>query len=114
ASEAVRAPAGRAPHAHPARVPEWGVRTGKRLTRDEKKAQTRERLIDAASQVFARKGFAATSLDEVAETAGLTKGAVYSNFESKEDLVRSVLEESDRQLSNIPAAVHPEGTIEED
>src|SRR6266568_6891513 len=80
------------PDAGPFGSPEWGVPTGQRLTREEKKAQTRERLIEAAAKVFAEKGFAATSLDEVADTAGLTKGAVYSNFENKEDLVRAVLE----------------------
>jgi AcrR family transcriptional regulator len=62
-----------------------------RLTREEKKAQTRARLLDAAEVVFARRGFVAASLDEVAEEAGLTKGAVYSNFESKEDLFQAVL-----------------------
>ena len=76
------------------------MRTGQRLTREEKKAQTRERLIEAAATVFAEKGFAATSLDEVADAAGLTKGAVYSNFENKEDLVEAVLKaHQDRQNS---------------
>ena len=62
-------------------------------TRDEKKAHTRRRLLDAAAEVFARRGFAATSLDEIAEEAGFSKGAVYSNFASKEDLFLSVLDE---------------------
>jgi AcrR family transcriptional regulator len=92
------------------------VPTARRLTREEKKAQTRERLIEAAAQVFARKGFAATSVDEVAETAGLTKGAVYSNFDSKEELVRAVLEERlQMRLYGIPDTVPRQGgTIEED
>jgi AcrR family transcriptional regulator len=86
-----------------------------RLTREEKKAQTRERLVDAASRVFARQGFAATTLDEVAEEAGLTKGAVYSNFDSKEDLVRAVLDERlERQLLAIPRDVQPGASTEED
>jgi AcrR family transcriptional regulator len=67
--------------------------TPERLTREEKKARTRAQLIDAAATVFARRGFVAASLDEVAEEAGLTKGAVYSNFDSKEDLFEAVLEE---------------------
>jgi AcrR family transcriptional regulator len=98
------------PHAGAARVPEWGVPAGERLTREEKKAQTRERLLDAASKVFARKGFAATSLDEVAEEAGVTKGAVYSNFSSKEDLVRAVLDERLEQRFRELADEVPEGT----
>jgi AcrR family transcriptional regulator len=64
-----------------------------RLTREEKKARTRAQLIDAAATVFARRGFAAASLDEVAEVAGLTKGAVYSNFASKEELFQAVIDE---------------------
>lgn len=64
-----------------------------RLTREEKKARTRAQLIDAAATVFARRGFVAASLDEVAEEAGLTKGAVYSNFASKEDLFQAVIDE---------------------
>ena len=64
-----------------------------RLTREEKKARTRAQLIDAAATVFARRGYVAASLDEVAEEAGLTKGAVYSNFTSKEDLFQAVIDE---------------------
>ncbi len=67
--------------------------TPERLTREEKKARTRAQLIDAAAAVFARRGFVAASLDEVAEEAGLTKGAVYSNFDSKEDLFQAVIDE---------------------
>jgi AcrR family transcriptional regulator len=47
---------------------------------------TRRHLLDAAAIVFARNGFHGSTLDEVAATAGFTKGAVYSNFKSKEDL----------------------------
>ena len=76
-------------------------RTAK-LTRDEKKARTRRRLLDAAAEVFAHRGFAATSLDEIAEEAGFSKGAVYSNFASKEDLFLSVLDEHvSRQMLDI-------------
>jgi AcrR family transcriptional regulator len=63
-----------------------------RLSRQERKAQTRERLLDAAAQVFAERGFEAASLDEVAAAAGYTKGAVYSNFDSKTDLVIALIE----------------------
>jgi AcrR family transcriptional regulator len=67
--------------------------TPERLTREEKKARTRAQLIDAAATVFARRGFVAASLDEVADEAGLTKGAVYSNFESKDDLFQAVMDD---------------------
>jgi AcrR family transcriptional regulator len=63
-----------------------------RLTRAEAQAQTRQRLLEAAAVVFARRGFHGASLEEVADEAGYTKGAVYSNFASKEELFLAVLE----------------------
>lgn len=88
--------------------------TTTRLTREEKKAQTRARLLEAARAVFARRGFAASSLDEVAEEAGLTKGAVYSNFANKEDLVLAVLDDSfDRRMDEVLSRVDMDGTLEE-
>ena len=86
--------------------------SGQRLTREEKKAQTRERLIQAAARVFAEKGLATTSLDEVADAAGLTKGAVYSNFHNKEDLVQAVLAVHDQRLHSI-ADTAGDGTRDE-
>jgi AcrR family transcriptional regulator len=58
----------------------------RRLTKAEAKARTRELLLDAAAHTFARKGFAGASVDEIAEAAGYTVGALYSNFGSKERL----------------------------
>jgi AcrR family transcriptional regulator len=62
-------------------------------TRAQRRQQTRARLLEAAGQVFARRGFQAATLDEVAEAAGYTKGAVYSNFASKDELVLALLDE---------------------
>src|SRR3954462_15534698 len=56
-------------------------------SRDEKKAATRKKLLDAAASIVAKQGAMAASLDAIAEKAGMTKGAVYSNFSSKEDLL---------------------------
>jgi AcrR family transcriptional regulator len=67
----------------------------RRLTREESKARTRKELLRAANRLFVRNGFVATSLADIAEEAGLTKGAVYSNFESKEDLFLALLHETD-------------------
>ncbi|MEX1009479.1 MAG: TetR family transcriptional regulator [Acidimicrobiia bacterium] len=64
----------------------------KRLTRDEKKARTRQLLLDAAAKLFERQGFAATSLEQVAEEGGVTKGAVYAHFEDKVDLFLSFVD----------------------
>ena len=60
------------------------------LTRADRQARTREELLDAADGLFTRQGFHATSVDAVADAAGYTKGAVYSNFASKEDLFFAV------------------------
>ena len=62
------------------------------LTRADRQARTREDLVDAAERLFTKHGFHATSVDAVADAAGYTKGAVYSNFESKEDLFFAVYE----------------------
>jgi AcrR family transcriptional regulator len=64
----------------------------KRPTRAEKQARTREQLIAAAAGVFARRGFDAARVEEIAETAGYSHGAVYSNFASKEDLFLAVFD----------------------
>ena len=63
-----------------------------RLSRDERRTQTRERLLDAAVEVFNRLGYGGASLEAVADAAGYTKGAVYSNFATKADLFRAVME----------------------
>ncbi len=62
-----------------------------RLTRAESRERTRTQLLAAAEEVFAARGFHGASLDEVAEAAGFSKGAVYSNFGSKDELFVAVL-----------------------
>src|SRR3982750_1537406 len=59
----------------------------------EELPDTRARLLDAAAQVFSERGFAASSVDDVAAAAGMSKGAVYWNFDSKDDLIDALLEE---------------------
>jgi AcrR family transcriptional regulator len=62
-----------------------------RLTRQEQRERNRLKLLEAAEKVFAERGVQGASLDEVAAEAGLTKGAVYSNFDGKEDLLLAVM-----------------------
>ena len=72
------------------------------MTRDERKARTRGELVEAADRLFTRQGFHATRLDAIAAEAGYTKGAVYSNFESKEDLFFAVYERrADRAVAEV-------------
>ena len=63
-----------------------------RLTRAESRARTRAHLLEAAAEVFARSGFHGASIEDVADLAGYTKGAVYSNFSSKDELFLAVLQ----------------------
>jgi AcrR family transcriptional regulator len=63
------------------------------LTRKEKQEKTRSCLMEAAAKVFARRGLEEASVDEVADEAGYTKGAFYSNFKSKEELFLAMLDE---------------------
>jgi AcrR family transcriptional regulator len=71
----------------------------KRLTREESKAATREKLLAAAAKAFPRYGFAAISVDEIAESAGFSRGAFYSNFKSKDQLFLMVVEREIRAWS---------------
>ncbi len=74
----------------------------KRLTREESRAQTRERLLAAGKELFIKVGFDAVSLEEVAETAGYSRGAFYSNFANKDELIVAVLEvEIQRSLREV-------------
>ncbi len=65
----------------------------KRQTRAEKQAHTRAELIATAADVFARRGYNGASVEEIAEEAGYSHGAVYSNFEGKADLFLAVFED---------------------
>jgi AcrR family transcriptional regulator len=70
-----------------------------RLTRAERKQQTRAELLAAAHRVFLRDGFHGASLTEIAAEAGYTFGAVYSNFQNKDDLFLAMLDaESQRRV----------------
>lgn len=57
-----------------------------RLTPEKRRELTRSHLLDAAAEVFAEKGFHGATLDQIADVAGFSKGAVYSNFASKDEL----------------------------
>lgn len=88
-----------------------------RLTRAEQQAQTRERLLAAAEHIVARCGYGGASIDLISAEAGYSKGAFYSNFESKEavflELLRRHMEKNIAELSalmdldadNIPGAL---------
>jgi AcrR family transcriptional regulator len=62
------------------------------MTREQSRANTRERLLRAARSVFARSGFHGASVEEIAAEAGFSTGALYSNFTGKEDLFLVLME----------------------
>jgi AcrR family transcriptional regulator len=84
-----------------------------RLTRVERREQTRAELVAAARQVFLRRGFHQASLEEIVEEAGYTKGAVYSNFAGKDELFLAVLtEHNEHRRREQIALVRAGGTLE--
>ena len=56
------------------------------------RVEVRDRILDAASKVFAAEGFAGATIDAIGQAAGFTKGAVYSNFDSKDELFLALLD----------------------
>jgi AcrR family transcriptional regulator len=72
------------------------------LTRKEAQQRTRERVVEAAAKVFARRGYHRATVDEIASEAGFTIGALYSNFSGKEDLFLAI---ADRQVEERVAEV---------
>jgi AcrR family transcriptional regulator len=66
---------------------------GHRRTQQERRATTRAALLRAARELFAAKGYAGAGREEIVERAGVTRGAMYHHFASKEDLFRAVYEE---------------------
>ncbi|MDY0976501.1 TetR/AcrR family transcriptional regulator [Massilia sp. CFBP9012] len=89
------------------------------VRRAEMIAQTREKLIKAAREAFATKGFADSSMDDLTARAGLTRGALYHHFGDKKGLLRAVIAQIDAEimarldasLKNAPTAW--EGFIDE-
>jgi AcrR family transcriptional regulator len=76
--------------------------------------QTRARLLQAASEVFAKHGYDRASLDDVAAAAGLTKGAVYSSFTSKDELFYALMRERiGERLALATAAVERRSTLQD-
>lgn len=63
------------------------------MTRAESQAQTRAQLVATAKRLFFQDGYHPTSLEKVADAAGYSKGAVYSNFRNKDELCTAVLDE---------------------
>ncbi len=70
-----------------------------RLTRAESQQLTRRRLIEAARRLFAERGYSTTSIQEIADAAGYTTGALYSNFPSKANLFLALLDDQTERVA---------------
>src|ERR1700710_311798 len=71
-----------------------------------RREEVRTRILDAAASVVAERGLAAASIDQVAAAAGFTKGAVYSNFASKDELFLALMtDEVARRVEVVEAGV---------
>jgi len=78
------------------------------------RAQTRARLLKAAGEVFAERGYDRASLDDVVAAAGLTKGAVYSSFASKDELFYALMRERiGERLELVAEAAERQSTVED-
>jgi AcrR family transcriptional regulator len=80
-----------------------------RETQAVRSARTRAALLEAARVLFAEKGFAATGREEIAERAGVTRGALYHHFASKTEVAAAVVEELEAELVERVVAAAREG-----
>ena len=90
----------------------------RRLTRRERQEQTRREILDAAAAEFAERGFRVASLADIADRAGYTIGAVYSNFASKDALFHALMADRLRAVEedlsrNAEAVANDGGTVDE-
>ncbi|WP_181775193.1 TetR/AcrR family transcriptional regulator [Amycolatopsis pittospori] len=88
--------------------------TAKRLTREESREQTRQRLLTAAAELFAERGVNGTSVEQIAERAGFTRGAFYGNFDGKHELVVELLRRrTQREAEEVTALREGVGSFAE-
>ena len=88
--------------------------TPSRMTREQSKAHTRERLLAAARSAFASSGFHGASVEDIASRAGFSTGALYSNFDGKEDLFLVLMErEIEEHSREIAKAVAERSSVAE-
>jgi len=84
-------------------------------TATRRRQATRERMLDAAAVVLAREGIQGASVEHICEQAGYTRGAFYSNFSSKDELVMALFErERDAMLERMRQAADPADLIDRD
>lgn len=84
-----------------------------RWTQERRRQHTRDLLLDAAEEVFAARGFEGASLEEIADTAGYTRGAIYKHFGGKEELFLAANKRSnERFLQAFLEVIDPSTPLE--
>ena len=78
-----------------------------KLTRERRLQRTRDVLVAAATEVFAKRGYEGASLEEIAEAAGYTRGAIYKHFSGKEELFFAVTDDSNTRVIDAFRAIAP-------
>src|SRR5580698_6593937 len=95
-------------------MPRSGTKPRKRLTREESRAQTRATLIAVGRKHFLRDGLGGAVAEKIAEDAGYSRGALYSNFDGKEDLFLAVIrEEQGRRAEALQSIFNEEPSAKE-
>lgn len=85
-----------------------------RITLPQQRSQeTRQRILDAASRVFGRRGYGQATVEEIAAEAGVSNGALYHHFASKEELFRAIVEEHLHEHKIELAALFPVSSFRE-
>lgn len=69
---------------------------------------SRTEILDAALELFAKNGFHATSISQIAEKAGISKGLMYNYFKSKDELLKNIIEEGFHMLDELMAEISTE------
>jgi AcrR family transcriptional regulator len=86
-----------------------GFAEGRGRVRRPSREEVRRRLLDAARHALVQYGYGAASVDTITELAGLSRGALYSNFVDKDDLYLTLLDELEREQVESVAALHQTG-----
>src|SRR6201989_2884209 len=86
-------------------IPVNGTKARKRLTREESRAQTRATLIAVGRRHFLRYGLGGAVAEKIAEDAGYSRGALYSNFAGKEELFLAVIREEQEHRVNVFSSI---------
>jgi len=82
--------------------------------REQKKEQTRRRILETAIKLFSRNGIDNTSIEELAQSAGIGKGTVYSYFEKKRDIVMALCDiQLERTRTELAAHTNPDSSLKE-